>query len=153
MPRSPDRHGNYTGCSFGYGDVPPFDPPCDCPTCEGSGYEGPVGTTFAHTDFGGDPDCCGCLIAVIRGREAVIVCNECSAEVRSVPVADLQRTLDEMELSLDVCAEMCPHCGKVNVFPGWSSMMAYTCRGCGEVVRTSDDPNIEKFFGPSGAVE
>ena len=31
---------------------------------------------------------------------------------RAPPVADLQRTLDEMELSLDLCAEMCPHCRK-----------------------------------------
>jgi hypothetical protein len=44
--------------------------------------------------------------------------------------------------------EMCPHCGKVNIFPGWSSMMAYTCRGCGALVRLSDDPGVERFFGP-----
>ena len=44
--------------------------------------------------------------------------------------------------------QMCPHCGKVNIFPGWSSMMAYTCRECGKVVRLSNDPGVEKFFGP-----
>jgi hypothetical protein len=27
-------------------------------------------------------------------------------------------------------------------------MMAYTCRGCGRLVRLSDDPGVEKFFGP-----
>jgi uncharacterized protein (DUF983 family) len=74
--------------------------------------------------------------------------------VRTVPVTDVQRTYDEIEQGLDsVATEMCPHCGKVNVFPGWSSMMAYTCRGCGKVVRVSDDPNIEKFFGPGGTPE
>ena len=25
-----------------------------------------------------------------------------------------------MELSLEVCTEICPHCGKVNVFPGFA---------------------------------
>jgi hypothetical protein len=85
----------------------------------------------------------------MRGDEADITCNECGAIVRTVPVPDLQRTYDEIELSLDATAtEMCPRCGRVNIFPGWSSMMAYTCRGCGNIVRTSDDPNIEKFFGP-----
>jgi hypothetical protein len=80
----PIGDGNYMGCSFGYGDVPPFESPCDCPTCKGSGYEGPVGTIFAHSDFGGDADCCGCLVAIFRGREAVIICNECATEVRSI---------------------------------------------------------------------
>src|SRR5262249_41916451 len=94
--------GNYTGCAFGYGDVPPFSPPCDCPTCNGSGYEGPVGTALPHADFG-DPECCGCLCGTIREQQADIVCNECRTVVRTVPVADLQRTLDEMELTLDVC--------------------------------------------------
>ena len=32
--------GNYTGCAYGYDDVPPFTGPCDCPTCNGSGLEG-----------------------------------------------------------------------------------------------------------------
>lgn len=31
--------GNYTGCAYGYGDVAPFSPPCDCPICNGSGLE------------------------------------------------------------------------------------------------------------------
>ena len=127
--------GNYTGCAFGYGDVPPFTPPCDCPTCNGSGYEGPVGTALPHADFG-DPECCGCLCGTIREQQADIVCNECGTVVRTVPVADLQRTLDDMELTLDVCTEMCPHCGKVNVFPGFSEMHAYTCRECGRAVQT-----------------
>ena len=122
--------GNYSGCAFGYGDVPPFTPPCDCPTCNGSGY-GPVGTMLPHADFG-DPDCCGCLNGVIRGHQADIVCNECAAVIRTVPVADLQRTLDTMELALNSCTELCQHCGKVNVFPGFSRMTVFTCRECGE---------------------
>jgi hypothetical protein len=31
--------GRYTGCGYGYGDLPPFTGPCDCPTCNGSGIE------------------------------------------------------------------------------------------------------------------
>jgi uncharacterized protein (DUF983 family) len=56
--------------------------------------------------------------------------------VRTVPVADLQRTLDEMELTLDeVASELCPHCGMVNLFPGYARMDAYICRQCGKSVQ------------------
>jgi hypothetical protein len=103
---------------------------------------------LAHADFGA-ADCDGCLWPVIRGDQAEITCNSCAAVVRAVPVADLQRTYDEMELSLDPCAiEMCPRCGHINMFPGWTSMGAYTCSGCGELIRLSDDPAIELIFGP-----
>ena len=79
----------------------------------------------------------------------LITCNECGTVVRSVPFADLQRTYHEIELSLDATAtEMCPHCGKVNIFPAWASMMAYTCRGGGKLTRLSDNPGVEKCFGP-----
>jgi hypothetical protein len=90
-----------------------------------------------HADFGA-PDCCGCLNGIIRGRHANIECNECGAVVRAVMPADLQRTLDEMELSLAMCTEMCPHCGKLNVFPGFSGMMVYACQRCGRAVETGD---------------
>jgi hypothetical protein len=90
-------------------------------------------TIIPHWFFG-NPDCCGCLDGIIRGDEAEIMCNECGALVRTVPTADLERTLTEMELTLDFCTEACPHCEKVNVFPGSSRMMAYTCRNCGEIV-------------------
>jgi hypothetical protein len=106
-----------------------------------------IGTVIPHSDFG-NPDCCGCLNGIVEGETAKIECNECGAVVRTVPASDLQRTLDEMELSLDVSVEKCPHCGSVNVMPGFSKVLAYTCDGCGVVVRLSDDPNIEKFFGP-----
>jgi hypothetical protein len=103
---------------------------------------------LAHADFGAE-DCCGCLWPVIRGDQADITCNECAVIVCTVTVADLQRTYDEMELSLEAFAtEMCPNYGHVIVFPGWSTMMAYTCRSCGKVVRLSDDPNVERIFGP-----
>jgi|SRR5579871_381277 len=99
--------GNYSGCLFGWGDVPPFEPPCDCPTCNGSGIEGSViGTAIPHAGFG-DPESCGCLNGIIFSADrADITCNECNAVVRSVRLEDLQRTLAEMEFALDVCTEM-----------------------------------------------
>jgi hypothetical protein len=63
-----------------------------------------------HSDFG-DPDCCGCLFGVVQGDLAVIVCNECRVVVRTFAPADLQRTLDEMELEGDVASAVCPYCG------------------------------------------
>jgi hypothetical protein len=47
------------------------------------------------------------------------------------------RTLDERELSLETCIKMCPHCGNVNIFPGFTEMIAYTCQECGRVVGTA----------------
>src|SRR5215471_15546803 len=131
--------GSYTGCAYGDGYLTPLTGPCDCPVCHGSGVEGVIGTTLPHESFG-DPDCCGCLNGVVRGDQADIVCNECASVVRTVPAADLQQTLTEMELSLEVCSELCPQCGAANVFPGFSAMMAFTCQECGKVVRLSDDP-------------
>src|SRR5712671_2325448 len=78
--------GNYTGCAYGYGDITPLTGPCDCPVCHGSGYENVVGTILPHSDFG-DPECCGCLNAVVHGDQADVVCNECGAILRSVPAA------------------------------------------------------------------
>lgn len=95
------------------------------------------GPFLPHADFGG-PDCGGCLTGVIDGDQATIECNECGAVIRILKAADLQRTLDEMELSLQMCTEMCPHCGKVSVFPGLTKMTAYTCPECGRDVELGD---------------
>jgi len=61
---------------------------------------------------------------------------KCGTVVRTLPAADLERTFVEMELTLDIASELCPHCGKVNLFPGFSKMHAYTCRECGRAVQT-----------------
>src|SRR5713226_8156600 len=79
--------------------------------------EAVVETTLPHSSFGG-PDCCGCLNGIIRGDQADIVCNECEAVIRTVPVADLRQILDEMELTLDLSSAECPRCGAVNLLPG-----------------------------------
>ena len=65
-------------------------------------------------------------------------CNECDTVIRTVSAADLQNTFDEMELTLDVASELCPHCGAVNLFSGFSRMMAFTCRQCGTGVLRSE---------------
>ena len=70
-----------------------------------------VEPTLPHSEFG-DPDCCGCLIGVIRGEEANIACNECLAVIRSVPTGDLQRTFDLMELTLNIASEKYPTAGR-----------------------------------------
>jgi hypothetical protein len=41
--------------------------------------------------------------------------NDCKAIIREVPADQPQRTLTEMELSLDTCTEQCPHCKSVNL--------------------------------------
>ena len=96
----------------------------------------PEGPILPHSDFG-DADCCGTLWGLRRDDQpgiADIICNECGVTVKTVPSAELQRTLDTMELSLDSCTVECPHCGTVNLFAGFSSMLAFTCRECGEGV-------------------
>jgi DNA-directed RNA polymerase subunit RPC12/RpoP len=91
----------------------------------------------AHADFG-DPECCGLLFPVERGEESDIACNECGTVILSVPAAAARRTMDHMELAQDVASERCPHCGSVNLFPGFSRMFAFTCRGCGAAVKTGE---------------
>ena len=59
--------------------------------------------------------------------------------IRRIPTADLRKTFDEMELTLDVASEICSSCGAVNLFPGFSKMDVFTCKSCGEVTRVSDD--------------
>jgi hypothetical protein len=97
-----------------------------------------VETLLPHSEFG-DEDCCGCFIGVVKGDLATIECNECLAVIKTVPVSDLRRTFDEMELTLDVASEICPKCGAANLFPRFSKILAYTCRECGKGVKTEND--------------
>lgn len=86
-----------------------------------------------HSEFG-DTECCGLFFGVERDGVADITCNECGVVLKTVPSTDLRATFDEMEVSLGVASEMCPHCGKVNLFPGFDRMFAFICRECGESV-------------------
>jgi hypothetical protein len=110
----------------------------------------PEGPILPHQSFG-DPDCCGTLWPLARESDpgvADIICNECDAVVKTVPVGDVERTIREMEFSLDMCNPTCPHCRKENLITGFSEIMAFTCRHCGRLVRLSDDPSVDQIFGP-----
>jgi endogenous inhibitor of DNA gyrase (YacG/DUF329 family) len=89
-----------------------------------------IGTTIPHAEFG-DPECCGCLNGIAEGDEAKIVCNECGTVVRRIPTSELRRMLTEMELEMDFATSKCPHCGAVNILPGFTEVIAFTCRECG----------------------
>jgi hypothetical protein len=57
------------------------------------------------------PITCGCFTGIIRGYQAEIVRNECDSVIHTVPAANLQETLSEMELTLDLSSAQCLHCG------------------------------------------
>jgi hypothetical protein len=108
----------------------------ECPTCLGSGYEDPerapkqvIRTGIPHSSFGGN-NCRAFLTGYVRVEMADIICNDCDGALKTVPAEELQRTLDEMEMSLEFCTVLCPHCGSVNLFLGFSEMQAYTCDEC-----------------------
>jgi hypothetical protein len=57
-------------------------------------------TMLAHADFG-YPECVGRLAGVmIDDERASVVCSECGVVVRLVPAADLEPTLNEMQLGV-----------------------------------------------------
>ncbi len=86
-----------------------------------------------HSDHG-DPECCGIVVPVARGELADLKCNECGAVIATVSAGSAESSLLQMAVSGGVCSEVCPHCGDLNVFPGFSEMVAYVCRHCGEGV-------------------
>jgi hypothetical protein len=106
-----------------------------------------IATWIPHQDFG-DPECAGFVYGLVRGDEGYIECNDCDAVIRTVAPDQLRHALNTMESGLELATEPCPHCGKVNLFPGFSMMMVYPCRECAEVVRLSDNPETDRIFGP-----
>jgi hypothetical protein len=98
-----------------------------------------------HQFVGDDVDCCGCLYPEIPGAD--LTCNECGTVVKTVPVDQVDDTLMELSLRQQSCIATCPHCGKEHVFPGFSSMFVFTCRECGQVVKISDGPDVDRIFG------
>jgi hypothetical protein len=100
---------------------------------EQPGNERIIETTIPHCAFG-DPKCCGCLCGIVQNGQAEIFCNECEDVIRSAPASELQKTLDQMELTLDVGTAICPHCRAVNLFPGFTNVAVFICRECGKGV-------------------
>lgn len=76
-------------------------------------------------------------MVVERGDLANLVCNECAAVVRTVARKELDLVLAEMSLADGFVPEICPYCGSVNLFAGFTKMEAYVCRQCGKGVAKS----------------
>jgi len=76
--------------------------------------------------------CCGCLYVHVNGGQAEIVCNECEAVNRAVPLADVERVVLELAETDTVCSAICTHCGAVKTFPGMSAIEAFIRSECGE---------------------
>ena len=87
-----------------------------------------------HEDVA-DVECCGCLVIRVRGIQADITCNECGTLIRTVPVDEAAAVLAAMA-SGSICSARCPHCGGLNVFPGFSAIEAFVCSEGGEGVST-----------------
>jgi hypothetical protein len=49
-------------------------------------------TTMVHADFG-DEKRCGCLYSLIEGEQGSMLCNECSASIRTVLAVELEKIL------------------------------------------------------------
>jgi coproporphyrinogen III oxidase-like Fe-S oxidoreductase len=86
-----------------------------------------------HSDVG-DAECCGCIVPRYHGSEADLVCNECGLFFKTVPVAEVADRLAELALAIEICSAICPYCDMHQIFTGFSSMIAFTCRHCGEGV-------------------
>lgn len=71
-----------------------------------------IATLIPHADFG-DPSCCGCLTGELQDDIAVISCEECGAVVRRVAASDFQRTIEQMEVSLDLAVERCSNLARL----------------------------------------
>jgi ribosomal protein L40E len=87
-------------------------------------------TIIPHECLGADR--CGCIVSVVRGHEADMVCNECNALIGTVPANEVEEMLLQLAPSDEICGSECLHCGALNVFPGFSTIEAFTCRQCGE---------------------
>ncbi len=92
-----------------------------------------INTGFPHFEFG-DPACSGLLRAFIEAGRAYIICQDCGKLIQSLAESDLRRVLHEMELTLDLATELCPHCGAANLFPGSATVAAYICVECAKRV-------------------
>ena len=79
-------------------------------------------------------DCGGCIVAAVEGNSVELRCNECGAVVGVVQV-DILKAL----LGLECAQATCPHCAKLNTFPGFSKMSRYVCDECGKAVEVEGD--------------
>ncbi len=83
-------------------------------------------------------DCCGCIVAAVDGNNVELRCNDCGAVVGVIQV-NILRDL----LGLESAAATCPHCGKENMFPGFTEVSGYVCSECGKVVRAPGKDGLD----------
>jgi ribosomal protein L40E len=70
----------------------------------------------------------------LENETANLICNECGALIRTVPIDEAPQILLRMVMDQGMCTETCPHCGAFNVILGFTSVDAFTCRECGQAV-------------------
>ena len=75
-------------------------------------------------------DCDGCLVVEEHGDMADLVCNSCGAVVDTVSIDRVGPRLMDLA-SVEICSALCPHCGGVNTFPGFTVIEAFICQECG----------------------
>ena len=97
----------------------------------------PPAILVPHADHG-DPECPGLILPEVNGNTALLTCNDCGAVIRTVPASEAEQTLAQMA-SGEICSATCPICGELNIFQGFSAMLAYTCRHCGEGIEVQGD--------------
>jgi hypothetical protein len=66
------------------------------------------------------------------------VCNECWAVVRTVAAVELERTIHEMELSLNVATTDVRIAEPCISLPASSDLLAFVCDQCGHGVTLAD---------------
>ncbi|HEY6343214.1 MAG TPA: hypothetical protein VIY49_17090 [Bryobacteraceae bacterium] len=78
-------------------------------------------------------DCGGCLVPRVSGEEVRLVCNECGAVAATITPEQLEAgyVLEELRFN-EVTTAVCPHCGAVQVFPGFNVIDAFICSECGQ---------------------
>lgn len=135
--------GHFTGCAFGDGGAPPFEPPLDCPICKGSGIEPdpnlpPAAPPFDASGWEFYCEECATFREARRADEHdatdghpyhELVCNTCHSILLT-----FQRPSPGIKPAPDVASAMCPHCGRVNLFPGLTAVLGYVCHECGRPV-------------------
>jgi hypothetical protein len=75
-------------------------------------------TFIPHLSFG-VPDWSGRLKSIICGEQADFGYKKCRTVIHTIASDNLEQALTKVELTLDVSRVICPHCGAVNLFPGY----------------------------------
>ena len=78
-------------------------------------------------------DCVGRIVAVVEGGTVELRCNQCGDVVGVV-----QTGIMEALLGLDCAEDVCPHCGKLNIFSALDDIASYVCQHCGTAVDAID---------------